>query len=466
MFLLLIGRVIQVLLTVALIRLATTLLDPAEYGTWILLQTTASLFVLFGISPFGLYLNRHVIDWQERGLLPAGFKGYTGYLILFSLCMTGVSCLLVQFGLLRFADLSMWQVSLLVCLLMIAQTFHQTWVPALNFLGDRKGFVLGTSAGILLTIGMASGLYFLGFQGVAPWVLSVAIGFIISTFIFIPSSWYRPLGKDTMSFFRQLDLRDVLAFSGPLFLTTAFGWGQTQGYRLVVENKVGLAEFGKFAAGYSVVAGLFGALEGVISSFFQAKYFQNINANKNVNHSTELSQIWKVTLYPYAIAGSFLYLVSPEISFIFLGKKFTDDVSWLSLVAVSEGGRLLLNLLSVNYYGQKKTHILIIPQLVGVILTVGYMLYDKSLSFYDIIWALGSGYLAACVILFLSDLKTYLASSLIRSALVALAIGGIFILLGTGIAFYAQGLTLVALTSCLGLVFILPYLKQHLRGEK
>lgn len=462
MFLLLGGRVIQVLLSVALIRLATTFLSPSEYGTWILIQTTAGLFILFGISPFGLYLNRHIIDFKTRGLLPEAFKGYSAYLVLFSLAMIAVNFGLLGLGIIKFPDLSMMAVTSLVCLLMVSQTFHQTWIPSLNFLGDRKGFVLGSSTALLLTILLAFSLNAVSAMSVSWWVISVSFGFIVSTLMFVPKSWFHPTGRGLLYIFKSVQLRDVFLFSGPLFLTTAFSWGQTQGYRLLVENRLGLAEFGIFAAGYAVIAGLLGSVENVITTFYQAEFFQNINGEGSV-YQEELKKVWSVAMYPYVMAGVYLYLVAPQVALIFLGGEFKEDLSWLSFVVLAEGGRLFFNLLSINFYGKKETHKLVLPQVLSVALSLSIMVFLNSLNSRNVIFALSAGYGLASIILLMTDFKTFVYSSFLKSLAMVIMAGGVFLLLGKLAGLYLSDQVLFSIITVAAALFMFPYFRGHLR---
>lgn len=460
MLMLIIGRVIQVLLTVAQIRLATTILDPSEYGTIVLLHTTATLFILFGISPLGLYLNRHIIEWQAKGILPSIFQGYNLYMLGFSLLMTVMTCLFIEFDILKITELSMMSVATLICLLMFTQTFHQTWVPSLNFLGDRRGYIIGSVANILISILIVLSLKYFGLSGVLWWMLSVSVGFLISALLMIPKGWY---AKSSVSFISNLNLKDIFAFSAPLLFTTVFSWCQGHGSRLVIDSRMGVAELGKFAAGYSVVAGLFVAVEMIISNFYQANFFKKINAGNS--YVEELGHIWKIGFYPYLLSGGLLFLIAPEISMIFLGDKFTTRLEWLSLVVFSEGARIIFSLISTHYHGKKQTKNLVIPQLCGLLLSAVLIFSFHELTFPKIIFALGSGYLLASAGLILMDFKTYVTSGLFTQLFLAILAGGIFVLLGQIISGYSEGPVKVMFICFLAFVFVVPYLRKILKEK-
>jgi len=465
MFLLIAGRIIQVILTVAQIRLATSLLDPSGYGVWVLILTTANLFVLFGISPFGLYLNRHVTEWEIKKLLPAAFKGYTAYMFAFSVLMSVATLLIVLTGIVDFGGMNPYLVIFLVGILMFAQTFHQTWIPTLNFLGDRKNYVIGSVFALTLSLACAWGLSFFGFESVLVWGLCIVVGYLISTLIFIPKNWISTKIPNLFSIFQEIDFKDVAHFTGPLFLTTVFGWGQSQGFRLLAENKMGLSNFGKFAAGYTVVAGLLGSLEGVIANFYQVNFFQKINSSRGGNYSSELQKVWSTTLYPYSLATIFLFLTAPILSTIFLSRNFSDHMEWLGLVSIAEGGRLLMNVISVHYHGLKKTSRLILPQFLGVTIALGLIFTSENLTPKEIILSLSFGYLAAVILMVLGDLKSFIDSAFFTSILKCLIPSMMFFVAGKYLMSVFDGFNaLISLCIC-GAIFMFPYFFRHLRGS-
>jgi O-antigen/teichoic acid export membrane protein len=466
MFVLLGGRIVQVLLTIAQIRLATTLLTPAQYGIWILIQTSASLYTLFGISPFGLYLNRHIIEWQGRGLLPQAFKGYSGYIALFSAVMTVMTLLLTELGILHFAEYPRLGIALLVCVLMFCQTFHQTWLPGLNFLGDRRGYVVGSVMGIFLALLAAFGLGLAGKVGVEWWVLSVSFGFLTSTIILIPRGWFSRSGTDLLSFFRTISFKDVAAFAGPLFLTTVFLWASTQGYRLVIERRLGLEALGIFAAGFSVVGGIFAALESVVSSFYQASFFQKVSGANEGPYEQKLESVWAVGLFPYFISAAYMVLLSPFIAKMFLGANFQEHLSdWLPMVALSETARLIFNLLGINYHGKKQTKKLVAPQVVSTAITISLMVFMPDLESKTIVAVIFVGHMCGALVLLFSDLEVYRISNLFRTGLKSILLAGAFFAAGSVVVRYDNNWIGFILITLLGLIFSVPYLKTHLRKE-
>jgi O-antigen/teichoic acid export membrane protein len=463
MLLLFVGRIVQVVLNVLLIKLATTLLDPAEYGTWVLVQTAAGLLILFGISPFGLYLNRHVSEWNGKGLLPQIFKKYSLYMLTYSLLMMSMSWGMIKLGWLNFPGVQTLTAILLISLLMVTQTFHQTWVPSLNFLGNRKAYVLGSCLAVLLTIITAYGLHHFGLTGIIYWGFSIAIGFTMSTLLFVPKTWI--LGHGLGSLKEHIKLKDMVQFVGPLFLITAFTWAQSQGYRLLLEQRMGVSELGKFAAGYGIILGLYGALESVLASFYQADFFQKIGHLGENQFDKALSEVWKASLYPYILAGVFLYVLGPEIARLFLGEDFSADMGWLGLVAIAEGGRLIFNLLCVGPHGKKQTGKLVLPQLSAVLLTFGLLITSDEATYDKIVVALGAGYALSICILIMTDFKTYHESGFFGSFMIDVLPGAAYLLIGLFLRSHLAGPLMVIAISAIGGAFMVPFFLRYLRDR-
>ena len=462
MIILLVGRIFQILLAVLQIRLATTLLSPGQYGVWILIQSVVAFFVMFLLSPVGLYLNRHINEWDNQKILPEVFRAYSIFLVLFSL-IGGIFFLIVQkLKMVDFHVTSVFFTAALMSVFMLTQTFHQTWIPALNFIGKRKEYVLGTLLGTLLSLVIVFIFSRLGQNGPELWVISFSLGSILAAFVFIPKDWYKFNRERFLRLKETFKLVDIFQYSSPLFFSTLFIWFQTQGYRFIVEKRVGLETFGQFAAGYAVVAGLFAALEVVISSFYQPNFYKNVSQGSEV--SEELKKVWNISLYPYFLATAFLFLLAPDISKIFLHKNFIVSTDWICWVVLAEGLRVIFNVVCVNYHATKKTFSIAWAHFIGTALTLGLFYFVHKLSYLNLLVFLGSGYLVSILLLIGIDHKTFHQSRLFRKFIISAGTSIIYFLGSFFISRETSGPLKIALISILGLVFITPYYLRHVRG--
>ena len=462
MILLLMGRILQIALAVLQIRLATTLLQPDQYGIWILLQTVVAFFVMLLLSPFGLYLNRHIIEWNGKSLLPEVFRSY-------SLMLSGVSAsgfvffyLIQKIHFINLYVTSYATAALVISFLTFTQTFHQTWIPSLNFLGKRKEFVFGTLLATCLSLAIVSLFAKSGWSSPESWAVSFSLGSAVAAFIFIPQSWYQISSSRFIDFKSTLKLRDIFHFSLPLFFSTMFIWFQTQGYLFIVEKKVGLMTFGQFVAGYAVVAGLFAALEAVVISFYQPKFYKGVTEGSAV--SEELKNVWSITLYPYFLAGVFLFFLAPDIAKIFLHNKFTANTEWISWVVLAEGMRVIFNAVCINYHATKKTLSIAWSHFAGVFLTLLLFLVTGHLTYYKLLVFLGLGYLVSVIFLVGIDFKNFLHSRFFNKIFMAAAMSFVFFLIVYVISKNSSGNAKIFFVSILGCLFMTPYYLKEVRG--
>ena len=80
------GRICAALIALFVLRAATTLLVPEEYGKLSLLVVLQMFCGLILINPVGQYINLHTHAWWDDGSLLPRLKKYRNYVL-------GVSCI-------------------------------------------------------------------------------------------------------------------------------------------------------------------------------------------------------------------------------------------------------------------------------------------------------------------------------------------------------------------------------------
>ena len=462
MITLLVGRIFQIALAILQIQLATYLLRPDQYGTWILIQTIIAFFVMFFLSPAGLYINRHVNEWYSQKMIPEVFGSYTLVLLIVSFFSTFIFYLIQKLNVVNLHVGSELVAAVIISSLMFTQTFQQTWVSCLNFIGKRKEFIFAgltsTGLGLLIVYGFSR----LGWSAPESWAVSFGVSFLFGPLIFIPKDWYQFDKKRFEEFKNTIELKKILSYSLPLFFSTLFLWFQTQGYRFIVENKIGLSSLGQFAAGYSVVSGLYAALEVVIISFYQPSFFKNVSDGNEI--SNELKKVWKISLYPYFLATAFLFVLGPELAKLFLQKNFINSTDWISWVILAEGLRVFFNVVCVNFHATKKTWQIAWPHLLGALLTLGLLLTSRELHYKNLLLCIGVGYFLSILLLLGIEFKVFVKSSFFFHVLTFGAIGLIYFLISSYLASRVEGINKIIVVSVLGFVFILPYYFKNVRS--
>ncbi|MES2966002.1 MAG: hypothetical protein V4760_19120, partial [Bdellovibrionota bacterium] len=174
MLLILVGRIAQIALTLAITKFATTLLTPSEFGRTALIAATISLFSLLLVNPVGMFINRRLHAWAEAGsLMP--------HLRIFGIYLAGVSALAAlgvlvgqMLGVFDFGTGSGWLVGL-VCGSLIATTLNQTYIPALNMLGRRKEFVVFSVLTLALNLGLSVAFVTMSDASAELWMLGTFV---------------------------------------------------------------------------------------------------------------------------------------------------------------------------------------------------------------------------------------------------------------------------------------------------
>lgn len=364
----LVGRAIQFLLALLILRVATSLLSPAEMGKVSLALTTTAFFALFLVNPVGMFINRRLHSWQESGALRHHLIRYVGYLAAVAAVAACCLPLLYDGGLADFGMALPWLIAL-VCGSLLFNTINQTAIPSLNLLGHAGSFValtvatlgasfLGATALVewkgpfaeLWLLGLLAGQTIVGFVG--TWVL-----FKRSRRIEALSVW--PIGK--------VQLHRLASFAWPVAIAAGLGWVQSQGFRYLVENYLGLAQLGLFVAGYGISAGMIAGFESVLTAYFQPRLYQDANAMVE----SERTLAWR--RYAAAVIPSLLLTVAlivslaPELTRLFLGERFRSSAQFVVWGALAEAARSVIAVYSLVAHVHMRTRWLILPSLVGAL---------------------------------------------------------------------------------------------------
>src|SRR5450830_1036516 len=84
-FIVLPARIIQFLIAIFVMKVATHFLSPSEMGRLSLYVSVTAFFTVLFIYPIGTFINRRVITWNETGVIADYFNYYWKYLAAVSL---------------------------------------------------------------------------------------------------------------------------------------------------------------------------------------------------------------------------------------------------------------------------------------------------------------------------------------------------------------------------------------------
>jgi len=132
------GRISTALISIASLRIMTTLLEPSDYGVWALLVAFQTFCGLFLINPIGRHINRHTHAWWDDGTLLLRLKKFDGYVYSVSILIF----IVVAFWWNNYQEnntniITALAAGLSIGLIVYLGTWNGTFTSLLNMLGFR-----------------------------------------------------------------------------------------------------------------------------------------------------------------------------------------------------------------------------------------------------------------------------------------------------------------------------------------
>lgn len=372
MITIILGRAAQLLLALAMMRVATTLLSPEEMGRASLALTSIAFFALFLINPVGMFINRRLHAWQASGVARHYLIRYVGYLLLVVLIAAIGLPLLYMSGVVNFGISIGWLI-LLVCGSLLFNTINQTAIPSLNMLGNSGSFVLLSVATIAASFACAVILV----QTVQPlaqyWLLGLLLGQTLlaaigTKVLFSKLQEHTPLQASPVIFKRHLQV--LFNFAWPVALAAGLGWVQTQGYRYLMEGQLGLAQLGLFVAGYGISAGMIAGFESVLTTYFQPRLYRDVSMDHPVGQSQAWQRYAAAVIPSLLLTVALIVMLAPELTHLFLGENFQSAANFVVWGALAEAARVLMGIYSLIAHVYMQTRWLILPSLIGAVLSI------------------------------------------------------------------------------------------------
>lgn len=356
-----------------MMRVATTLLSPAEMGKVSLVLTTTAFFALFLVNPVGMFINRRLHAWQASGAARHYLTRYASYLLLVAfVAVIGLTVLYVM-GLADFG-LSIGWLIFLVCGSLIFNTINQTAIPSLNLLGDSGRFVLLSLLTILASFACATLLIKMGQSSAQSWLLGLLLGqsllAAIGTKVLFSQLKASEIPKQYPSIQKQ-HLQALFGFAWPVAIAAGLGWAQGQGYRYLMEGQLGLAQLGLFVAGYGISAGMIAGFESVLTTYFQPRLYRDVSVDQHPGKHAQAWQRYAAAVIPsLLLTAAFIVILAPELTRVFLGENFQSAADFVIWGAIAEAARVLMGVYSLIAHVYMRTRWLILPNLVGAILSI------------------------------------------------------------------------------------------------
>lgn len=356
-----------------MMRVATTLLSPAEMGKVSLVLTTTAFFALFLVNPVGMFINRRLHAWQASGAARHYLTRYASYLLLVALVAVIGLTLLYVMGLADFGVSIGWLI-FLVCGSLIFNTINQTAIPSLNLLGESGRFVLLSLLTISASFACATLLVKTGQPSAQSWLLGLLLGQALLAVIGTKVLFSQLKSSEILKQYRSIQkqhLQALFGFAWPVAIAAGLSWVQGQGYRYLMEGQLGLAQLGLFVAGYGISAGMIAGFESVLTTYFQPRLYRDVSVDQHPGKHAQAWQRYAAAVIPsLVLTVAFIVMLAPELTRIFLGKNFQSAADFVIWGAIAEAARVLMGVYSLIAHVYMRTRWLILPNLVGAMLSI------------------------------------------------------------------------------------------------
>lgn len=363
------GRIVQIVMMVVSLKIMTYRLSPAEMGKYAIIMAIISFFAMVFINPVGMYINRQLNDWNKKGEVWHNFQHAALYLItivLAAMCLMPVIlyCVGLKTG------LSLRWLVLLVTTNLLFNTINQTIIPSLNMLGKRFAWAIFTTVTLLASL-VFSVVMTISAATAELWISGQIIGLLIGVSLAIPffqkNLIKRAKSKPFCSWHEHV-VKPVITFALPIAITVTLNWIQFQSYRFGINYFNGIDFLGFFAAGYSISAGIMGAFEVTAMNYFYPAFYQKIDG---VDHEKRMD-VWcryaKVMLCLTIYTATFVIFISTQLAHVLLASQYWTAVPFVVLGVFVESGRIIGNVYSLAAHAEMNTKLLIFPQLIGALL--------------------------------------------------------------------------------------------------
>lgn len=386
---------IQALLSILTVRLMTELLDQKQVGNQYLINSVILWFSLVLINPVGMYVNRHIHEWQREKKLFFVFKQLNKYFLFVALLSIPII-----FGLKKFTaigeQIDIFDFVIYAFFYIFISTWFQTLSSFFNLFEYQKQFVF------LNIISQAVGLVF-SFclvkyysNSAVFWLVGLLVGQLISLVVglLLGKKYFFAADQDQMGRFENEKLLDHEAFKFclPVAITTLFMWFSSQGYRIIVDRVLGAESLASLGVGLGIAASVAAIIESIATQYFYPKYYSSLANSNQTNRRDAWLVLWKSTVTVYLPFCFLTIATAPFLVKVLASAKFGHVVPYVIAGAVFEFFRQSSNISYIASHAELKPSKTILPYMFGgvvLLLSLILLINFSNMSNQNILIALG-----------------------------------------------------------------------------
>lgn len=405
----LLGRVIQVVISFLSLRVVTNYLSKEDVAYFFLFMSLMNYFGLSLISPVGQYFNRKTHAWADSGVLFERLLAHFGYVLLVSILSIPIVYIASDVFKL-FSEINIGLLTIILSLSILFNTIVTTIVPAYNMLNYRVHFVVLSNIWLLLSLILSVVCVSLFGRNFLNWfsgqVIAQAIVGIFSIYLLIRKKRETIVYKRVVSVFTFERIKNISVFCFPLMIATLLMWIATDSFRFVLEKTHNLEYVGLFSVGFAISQRISYAVESIAQQIFYPYYYKDITSEIFEERNDGWLKLFYSTVPVYIFVTVITIFLSPLLIKIFSGNEYEQAKVFVVAGAVFHLFRKITALFAMSAHSEMKTKILILPYFVGACFSsVGVCLYgSKSFEMPAIIISLGS--VAMMVFMILNTRRT------------------------------------------------------------
>jgi len=398
------GRVLQIGITLFSIRFLTTFLSPEEVGNYYLLLALMAFFNLVLLNPPGMYFSRHLLEWQRSKQLLNALSVFIGWMLVVIILAMGV--LLLVYDVLDYKskfELTVFLVYILGSI--IISTIHRNVLFGSNTLGFRKEFVIYLLLTLMLGLIFSSLIVTVYYPYALGWLLGVLLSELLLVY-FIFKFFIQDNILDIQKIKTTLTkerLKKILFFTFPIGITTFLMWGQTIAYRFLVDSYYSAEVLAYIAVGLGIAASVFGSVESIAQQYFNPIFLKSILDASREKRAEAWNRMAEQIVPIYLFTAFFTLALAEVLINILVDHKFHDAYIYVMVGVMVEFFRVMSNLLNSVAQSEYRTTSTVKPYLVGFVISLGLLSsMDFSENYLMIPVVLGFAYLCVFIYMYLN----------------------------------------------------------------
>ncbi len=313
------------------------------------------------------------MQWWRQGILPLAITKIVAIQTLIALASANV--IWISAGYSRYATgASSRHIGALCFGLILTGATQSTLLTAVNTIGQRGVYVIGSNVGAWLAVGVGAALIVGVERTTEFWLLGLVIGQTVNTAI-------GALALFTLAGPRQHDgarlnisYPAMLSFAWPLLVGTGLYWVQNTGYRLLLGELTSPHTLGLVATSLTIGIAPIAAIEIVLTEYVRPAFYREI-ADASPARQADIWIKFASAYLPYvAMFATFIAAAGGSMAPFLVGPAF-QDVGWLpAWGAATEFLLVLYSMLVTAVFALGRTQDLILPNAIGAVVIVSGMI--------------------------------------------------------------------------------------------